>query len=44
MINLILATIAIVLCVAVAVYTLYAETEYPVDPRIADSYWFYTHM
>jgi hypothetical protein len=44
MLNLIIATIAILLYVAVAVSTFYAEREHPIDPRIVDAYLWYLPM
>jgi hypothetical protein len=44
MINLIIAVIAILLSVAVAVFTLYAEDGQAVDPHVVDSYWWFGYM
>jgi hypothetical protein len=44
MTTLIIATIALLLYAAVAAYTFYAQREQPIDPRIADSYWWYLPM
>jgi hypothetical protein len=44
MLNLIIATIAILLYAVVAFYTFHAEHEQPIDPRIVDTYLWYLPM
>ena len=46
MLSLIIATIAILLSVAVTLASFYAEREQPIDERIIDSYsyWWYLPM
>jgi hypothetical protein len=44
MVNLIIATIAMLLYVAVALYTFHAEREQPIDGRIVDTYMWYLPM
>jgi hypothetical protein len=44
MITFIIATIAILLYAAVALYTFRAEREHPIDDRIVDTYMWYLPM